>query len=72
MGDRPTEAFATRLHDTEAEQLEAALEETGKSKSEFVRRAIQYYISKNPDEIVVLYPKSSVNRFMAELGGNDV
>jgi len=71
MGDRPTKAFATRLQYTEAEQIEAALEETGQSQSEFVRQAIRYYISKNPNEITVLYPENSVNRFMTELGGND-
>ena len=71
MGDRPTKAFATRLQYTETEQIEAALEETGQSQSEFVRQAIRHYISKNPNEITVLYPENSVNRFMTELGGND-
>lgn len=71
MGEPSSKAYATRLPATEVEQIEAALEETKQSKSEFVRRAIQYYVSKNPDEITVLYPEGSVSRFMAELGGND-
>lgn len=71
MGEPSSKAYATRLPATEAEQLEAALEETGLSTSELVRRAIRYYISKNPDEFTVLYPENSVSRFMAELEGND-
>lgn len=71
MGEPSSKAFATRLPATEVEQIEAALEETGQSKSEFIRRAIRYYISKNPDGITVLYPENSVSRFMAELEGND-
>jgi predicted DNA-binding protein len=57
MRSNRSKAFATRLQTSEAEQLEAALDETGQSKAEFVRRAIQYYISRNPDEITVLYPR---------------
>lgn len=71
MRSQPSKAFATRLQTTEAEQLEAALKETGQSQSEFVRQAIRYYVSKNPDEIAVLYPENSVSRFMANLEGND-
>lgn len=71
MGDPSSKAFATRLPAAEVEQLEAALEETGQSKCEFVREAIRYYVSKNPDEIAALYPENSVGRFIAELGDND-
>ena len=71
MRSRTSKAFATRLPATEAEQLEAAIEKTGQSKSMFVRRAIRFYVSRNPDEIAVLYPEDSVGRFMTELGGND-
>ena len=72
MDTPSSKAFATRLPATEAESLDKALEETGQSKAEFVRRAIRYYVSKNPDDIMVLYPKNSVGRFMAELEGKDV
>jgi metal-responsive CopG/Arc/MetJ family transcriptional regulator len=71
MGDPSSKAYTTRLPATEAEQLEAALEETDQSRSELVRRAIRYYLSKNPDEITVLYPENSVSHLMAELGGNN-
>lgn len=71
MRSHTSKAFATRLQATEAEQFEAVLEETGQSKSELVRRAIRYYVSKNPDEITILYPENSVSRFMAELDGNN-
>lgn len=71
MGEPSSKAYATRLPATEVEQIEVAIEETEQSKSEFVRRAIRYYVSKNPDEIAVLYPENSVSRFIAELEGND-
>jgi predicted DNA-binding protein len=71
MGTQPSKAFATRLSAAESEQLEAALKETGQSESEFVRRALRYYVSKNPDEIIALYPENSVNRFIAKLGHDD-
>lgn len=71
MRDRTSKAFAARLPTAEAAQIERALEQTYQSKSEFVRRAIRYYVSKNPDEIAVLYPENSINRFMAELGDDD-
>jgi predicted DNA-binding protein len=71
MGDPSSKAFATRLPAAEVEQIEAALEETGQSKCGFVREAIRYYVSKNPDEIAALYPENSVGRFIAELGDSD-
>jgi len=71
MENPSSKAYATRLPSAEVEQLEEALEETEQSQSEFVRRAIRYYVSKNPDEITVFYPENSVGRFIAELGGND-
>jgi len=71
MRDRTSKAFAARLPAAEAAEIETALEETGQLRSEFVRRAIRYYIDQNPDEIAVLYPQNSINRFMTELGEND-
>ena len=72
MRSESTKAFATRLPTTEAELLEQAIDETDWTQSILVRRAVRYYISKNPDGITVLYPENSVSRFMAELEGNDV
>lgn len=69
MRARSSTAFATRLPAQEAEQVEAAIEETDWSKSEFVRQAIRYYVTQNPDAIPALYPEHSVNRFLAEIEG---
>jgi len=71
MRNCTSQAFATRLSAREAEQVEAAIEETGQTRSEFVRRAIRYYVSQNPEQIVVLFPENSVNRWIAELGEHD-
>lgn len=62
-----TIAFATRLRATEAERLEAAIEETDWSKATIVRRAVRYYIRKNPDRILALYPENSTERFLMEM-----
>lgn len=70
MSDR-TKAFATRLPATEAEQVTAAIEKTDQSTAEFVRRAIRYYVSKNPDHITVLYPEHSVHRMLEDMEDND-
>lgn len=67
MGLGPSAAFATRLPVTEAEQLEAAIDETGRTRSAFVRRAIRYYIAENPDHIAALYPEDSLERLTREL-----
>ena len=67
MRSQPSKAFATRLPAQEAEQIEAAVDELDWSKSEFVRQAIRYYISQNPDAIPTLYPDNSVNRLLAEM-----
>lgn len=71
MRHRTSKAFATRLPENEAEQLEAAIEETGRSKAEIVRRAIRYYTSKNPDRITTLSPENSVERILANLEDDD-
>jgi metal-responsive CopG/Arc/MetJ family transcriptional regulator len=69
MRSRSSTAFAARLPAREAEQVEEALEQTGWSQSEFVRRALQYYISQNPDDIPTLYAEHSVNRLLTEMEG---
>ena len=67
MGSEPSEAFATRLPVTEAEQLEMAIDETGLTRSAFVRRAISYYVTENPDHIAALHPEDSLERLTREL-----
>ena len=67
MTSNTSRAFAGRLPADEAELFEAAIEESNNTKSEMVRRAIQYYVSKNPDHIEVLYPDGSFERFTMEL-----
>ncbi|SFR53420.1 Ribbon-helix-helix protein, copG family [Halogeometricum rufum] len=67
MTSNTSRAFAGRLPVDKAELFEAAIEESDNTKSEMVRRAIQYYISKNPDRIEVLYPNDSLERFTLEL-----
>ena len=67
MRSRKSEAFATRLPPHDAQRLNAVIEKTGESDSAVVRRAIQFYLSKNPDEIPELYPENSSARFIAEL-----
>jgi predicted DNA-binding protein len=67
MRARSSEAFATRLPAQEAEQIEEAIEDTGWSKSDFVRHAIRYYVSRNPDDIPSLYPDHSISRLLAEM-----
>lgn len=69
MRARSSEAFATRLPAQEAEQIKAAIEDTGWSESDFVRHAIRYYFTRNPDEIPALYPDHSINRLLAEMEG---
>jgi hypothetical protein len=63
----PTKAFATRVTASEAAQLEDALEETDWTKSDLVRRAIQSYIERNPDDIRAFYPEGSLEEFVTEL-----
>lgn len=69
MRSHSSEAFATRLPAQEAEQIEAAIEDTGWSESDFVRYAIRYYVTRNPDDIPALYPDNSINRLLAEMEG---
>jgi len=63
----PTKAVATRIDASEAAQLEDALEETDWTKSDFVRRAIQYYLKQNPDDLQAFYAEGSLEQFVTEL-----
>lgn len=67
MTSNTSRAFAGRLPADEADLLEAAIDESNRTKSELVRRAIRYYVRENPDRIKVLYPEDSLERFTMEL-----
>jgi predicted DNA-binding protein len=67
MRSRRSEAFATRLPERDAQRLEAVVKQTGETDSAVLRRAVQFYLNKNPDEIPELYPAESGARFIAEL-----
>lgn len=67
MGSEPTKAFATRLSATEAAHIEKAIDDTGWTRADFVRRAIRYYVAKNPDHIAALSPANSLEEFVTEL-----
>ncbi len=67
MRSQSSRAFATRLPPRRADRLEAAIEETGSTQAELVRRALVYYINRNPDEIAALYSNESVGRFIRNM-----
>lgn len=62
-----TEAFATRLPGTEAAKIEQVIDDTSWTRADFVRRAIRYYMAKNPDHITALPPTNSLEEFVTEL-----
>lgn len=53
-----SEAFATRVSTEEAERINAALEQTGQSRSDLVGNALRYYTRENPDNISAFRPES--------------
>ena len=67
MSEESSTAFATRLPSEEARQLESIIEATGQSQSDVLRRAIRFYLDRNPDGVPALYPEGSVERMMAEM-----
>lgn len=67
METEQTSTVATRITASEAAQLEDALEETDWTRSDFVRRAIQYYLSQNPDKLQALDAEGSLEQFVTEL-----
>lgn len=68
MESDPKRAFSTRLPAEDADLLEAAIEETDKNSSEFLRRVVRYYLLKNPDRIDALYRADSIERWLQEMG----
>lgn len=67
MESKSTKAFATRLPATEAAHIEKAIDDTGWTRADFVRRAIWYYVAKNPDHIAALSQADSLEEFVTEL-----
>lgn len=59
MRSKPTRPFATRLPAQQADLVDAAIEETESTQSDFLRRALEYYVRRNPDDIQALYPDDS-------------
>jgi predicted DNA-binding protein len=62
-----SKAFATRLPPHDAQRLGLVVEKTEETDSAVARRAIRYYLDKNPDEIPELYPADSGARFIEEM-----
>ena len=56
MTSKTSEAFAGRLPADEAALLKAAIDESNETESEIVRRALRFYIRKNPDYLKALRP----------------
>ncbi|AGN01208.1 hypothetical protein L593_06305 [Salinarchaeum sp. Harcht-Bsk1] len=67
MGEEST-AYATRVSRERARAIEAAREQMGVTQSEFVERALRYYLEKNPKDIPALRTESKNNR---PIGGTD-
>jgi hypothetical protein len=62
-----TEAFATRLSEEQAAQIEVILDREEMTKSEFGRRAFQHYLETDPDNLHQDDPTASVESLMDDL-----
>lgn len=67
MRDRPMEAFATRLPASDADVVNAVIDETDLTDSQILRRAIRYYLRENPDNIGQLNAQEFVDQILADL-----
>ena len=67
MATNSTEAFATRLPEEQAAQIEAILDREEMTKSEFGRRAFQHYLETDPDNLRGDDPTASVETLMDDL-----
>lgn len=67
MRSNPKRAYSTRLPPEQADQLDAAIEETDSNRSEFLRRVVEYYLEKNPDQLESLAPDELMERMIADL-----
>ena len=50
-------------------RLNRAAEETDRTKSQLVARAVEHYIEENPDRIEAFYPDDPFAAFVEELCG---
>jgi len=62
-----TQAFATRLSEEQAAQIEAILDREGMTKSEFGRRAFQHYLETDPDNLRRDDPTASIESLMDDM-----
>ena len=67
MEPEPKRAFSTRLPAEDADRLKAAVEETDTNRSDFLRRVVEYYLEKNPDQLEALSPDELTERMIADL-----
>lgn len=67
METESTKAFATRLPAEEAEVLDEVVAEIGLTRSAVVRKAIRFYLVKNPDNATALTPEDFTGQMIAGL-----
>jgi hypothetical protein len=67
MGSNSSQAFATRLSDDTAEQLEAILEDTDLTRSELGQRAYRFYLDEDPDDLQGPEIPQTIEQLMAEM-----
>ena len=67
MATNSTEAFATRLPEEQAEQIETILDRTGMTRSEYLRQAAEHYLETDPDNLRRDDPTASIESLMDDL-----
>lgn len=67
MATNSTQAFATRLPEEQAAQIEAILDQTGMTRAEYLRQTLQHYLETDPDDLCQDDPTASVERLMEDM-----
>jgi metal-responsive CopG/Arc/MetJ family transcriptional regulator len=67
VATNPTEAFATRLSEQQAGQIETILNRTGMTRSEYLRQAAQHYLETDPDNLRQDDPMASIESLMDDM-----
>jgi predicted DNA-binding protein len=67
MGEDSTQAFATRLPEEQAAQIEAICDRTGMTKSDVIGQATQHYLETDPDNLRRDDPTASVDNLMDDM-----
>jgi predicted DNA-binding protein len=62
-----TQAFATRLPEEQAEQIEVILDREEMTRSEYLRQAVEHFFETDPDNLRQDDPTASVESLMADL-----